>query len=118
MPEDDVESPAAPTTWLTPEEARARWLDAPEDEAQLAELLEAAREACEAYAPAEDDPERPGWPALRRAQETHVRNLWNAALAAPSSGDFGEGSYTVSTHPLDWHVKQMLRPARAVPVVG
>lgn len=43
--------------------------------------------------------------------------MWNAGIVSPG-GEFGEGEFTMSTHPLDWHVKQLLRPKRAVPVVG
>ncbi len=117
MPEEPAEPPVTPEAWLTPEEARDRWLDAPTDEAQLTELLTAAAAAVEAYAPVEGDPERPGWEALRRAQLTHTRNMWNAGIVSPG-GEFGEGEFAMSTHPLDWHVKQLLRPKRAVPVVG
>ncbi len=117
MPDTPDESPVTPEAWLTPAEARDRWLDAPSDEAQLAELLEVAEVACVAYPPKSDDPEHPGWAALRRAQLTHARNMWNAGIVAPS-GEFGEDTFSISAHPLDWHVKQLLRPARAVPVVG
>ena len=47
--------------WITPEELPAMWETAEGiDEDVLEGMLEAARDACEAWAPAEDDPERPG----------------------------------------------------------
>ena len=112
-------------TWHTPASAREHWADAPgypEDEADvLVELLEVAREQVEAYAPALPLPaegEALEIPATYRyAQLMQARNIWNASTVSPG-GDLGEGDFTITVHPLDWTVKQMLRPKRAVPVVG
>lgn len=91
---------------------RGDWADAPDDDDTLADLLATARTECETYAPAEADPQHPGAHACRVAQLLHARNIWNASLAAPSSGDFGEGSFQITVHPLDWAVTQRLRPQR------
>lgn len=96
---------------------RDRWADAPADDEQLIELLAVARGECEAYAPRETDPQHPGPEACRIAQLMHARNIWNASAVAPS-GDFGEGSFTLTVHPLDWAITQRLRPKRATPIVG
>ena len=55
--------------------------------------------------------------ATQYAQRLQVRNAWNAARVAPDGG-FGEGEFVIRPFPLDWHVKQVLRPKRGVPVVA
>ena len=34
------------------------------------------------------------------------------------SGEFDNGSYALSSFPLDWQVRQLLRPKRGVPVIA
>lgn len=53
----------------------------------------------------------------RFAQMMHVRNLWNAAKVAADGTNGGE-TFELVARPLDWHVKQVLRPLRAVWQVG
>lgn len=50
--------------------------------------------------------------AYRLAQAMQAANVYNAALAAPG-GDLDGGSFGLVAHPLDWQVKQLLRPRRA-----
>lgn len=90
--------------WLTCEWMRERWDDAPTDDAELWELLNVARYEVEAFAP-------PSVPAsvLRSAQRTQAVNIWNASQASPS-GDGDGGGFGLTPLPLDWTVKQMLRP--------
>ena len=90
--------------WLTCEWMREHWDDAPDDDAQLWELLNVARYEVEAFAP-------PSVPAsvLRSAQRTQAVNIWNASQASPS-GDSDGGGFGLTPLPLDWTVKQMLRP--------
>jgi hypothetical protein len=101
--------------WHDPDTARAEWADAPDaplDEGQpdpLVEHLEVAKQAVLAYAPALADPEQPP-ENYRLAQLLQAKNTWNAAYASPS-GDFdGMGGFSLSTHPLDWQIRQILRP--------
>jgi hypothetical protein len=47
-----------------------------------------------------------------------ARNQWNAAKVDPANGGLGDESFIVTPHPLDWMIKQILRPATAIPVVG
>jgi hypothetical protein len=122
-------------TWHTVETARNEWADAPYDEdggdAILTELLAVARTAVQAFAP--DPATSPtyiivdGIPVLvddetipdgyRRAQLLQARNVWNSSRAG-ASGDFDDGSFGLSSFPLDWQVRQLIRPKRAVPVIG
>lgn len=113
--------------WHTAASAYDEWADAVAvaDEDVLTELLEVAKEQVMAYAFKSD---REAYEAaneeapydvplrLRRAQIRQAENMWNAARV-DSSGEIGEGSFVSSPHPLDWHIKQLIRPRRAVPIV-
>ena len=123
--------------WHTVASARDQWVDAPYDEDggddTLTELLDVAKEAVLAFAPvltqSEDDyilvdgilipntgeviPTN-----YRVGQLMQARNVWNASKASPSSGDFDGTSYGLSSFPLDWQVRQLLRPKRGVPVIA
>lgn len=114
--------------WHNPETATAEWTDAISiaDEDVLAELLEVAKGQVMAYAFKSD---REAYEAateeepydvpvnLRRAQIRHAENMWNAARV-DAAGEIGEGSFVSAPHPMDWHIKQLIRPRRAVPRVG
>lgn len=108
--------------WHTLESAREQWVDAPFDDDQLQDLLDVAQEAVLAYAPAliigalviVDDILVPADEnyvpvSYRVAQLMQARNVWNSSKASPS-GDFDNGSYGLTSFPLDWQVKQLLRP--------
>lgn len=109
--------------WHDIESARSQWDDAPLDDDQLTELLEVAKVAVLAYAPAldagsyvvDDDGyivmvDADTVPAsYRYAQLMQARNVWNSSQASPG-GDLDGSSYGISTFPLDWQVKQILRP--------
>lgn len=56
-----------------------------------------------------------GW---RLAQALQAQNAFNANNAAPGNGDFDGGGYGITTHPLDWQVKQLLRPKRAIGAIA
>lgn len=103
--------------WHTLETAREDWRDAPVVDAWLYECLWTAKNDVLAYAPALPAGQ---WPPLnfRRGQLMHARDLWNAGKVDPSNGADGEGSFILTPHPLDWNVKQILRPKRAVKWVG
>lgn len=92
------------------------WPDMPIEPRVTALYLAAAKEACIAYAPEQPSgvTEIPdGW---RLAQALQAQNTWNANQGAPSP-DFDGSGYGVTAHPLDWQVKQLLRPKRAIGVV-
>ncbi|MBS1674609.1 MAG: hypothetical protein JSS74_11675 [Actinobacteria bacterium] len=56
-----------------------------------------------------------GW---RLAQALQAQNAYNANNAAPGNGDLDGGSYGITIHPLDWQVKQLLRPQRATGAIA
>lgn len=103
--------------WHTLESAREDWRDAPVPDAWLYELLWTARNDVETYAPALAPD---AWPPLnyRRAQLMQARNLWNAGRVDPASGSAGDDTFILRPYPLDWTIKQMLRPKRAVKAIG
>lgn len=102
--------------WHDIDSIRDVWTDADQiDDEHLQELLEVARDAIVAYAPtlsSEDIPTR-----YRVAQAAQVKNLWNAVMAGPN-GSIGDDTFAIQPRPLDWHVKQILRPAYGRPRVG
>lgn len=108
-------------TWHTLETARDQWVDAPLDDDELQEFLDVAKEAVLAYAPAlpADSIENVGGfivptassipDGYRKAQLMQARNVWNSEQASPGGNLDGSG-YGLTIHPLDWQVKQLLRP--------
>lgn len=102
--------------WHTLDTARAQWDDAPEDDRELYELLHIAQHAVIEYAPvlAEDEPVPLNYV---KAQLMQARNVWNSTEVQPS-GETGMESFVVRPFPLDWQIKQILRPKRALPWVG
>lgn len=125
-------------TWHTVESIRTYWDDAHQiNDELLEELLEVAQSAIIAYAPtpSEEFPEltldewESAWDGnwgddsediptrFRVAQMMHVRNLWNASRVG-ADGSQGGDTFEIQPRPLDWHVKQILRPARARYIVG
>jgi hypothetical protein len=121
-------------TWHTVESARDEWVDAPFDEDGgddiLTSLLLVAKNAVRAYAPTEGDGYTidedgyivPGDPTdvpdnYRMGQLMQARNIWNSSKAQPS-GEFDNGSYGLSSFPLDWQVRQLLRPKQGRPVIA
>lgn len=108
-------------SWHDVESARDRWVDAPLDDDQLQELLDVAQGQVIAYAPALPEPEEGenlDIPAhYRTGQLMQARNIWNAQKVDAASGGMGEDTFVARPHPLDWMVKQVLRPRRGVPHV-
>ncbi|MET0725927.1 MAG: hypothetical protein ABWY36_06220 [Leifsonia sp.] len=103
--------------WHTLDTAREDWRDAPGFDAWLYELLWTAKQDVIAYAPALAEDARPPI-NYRRAQLMQARNLWNAGKVDPASGGDGDDTFVLRPFPLDWTVKQVLRPKRAIPTVG
>lgn len=110
--------------WHTVASARDQWPDAPFDEDggddTLTQLLEISKEAVLAFAPVSTDPAYdPDVPpeAWRMAQLMQARNIWNSGRAS-AGGDFDAGTFGVTSFPLDWQIRQLIRPKRAVPVIG
>lgn len=103
--------------WHTLSSARAEWRDLPSDPAVAFTLLEIAAEQILEFAPALPVDAQPTI-AYRKAQLMQARNIWNASAVDPSTGDLGEGGFALTPFPLDWMVKQVVRPKRAIPRVG
>lgn len=106
-----------PDGWQTVDTARDIWEQAPNDDARLFQLLELAKQQVLAYAPALTLL-APIPPNYREAQIMQARNIWNAGKVDPQSGGFGEDSFVIRPFPLDWMIKQILRPRTGIPVVG
>jgi hypothetical protein len=122
--------------WHTVATARDQWADAPYDEDggddTLTQLLSVAKNAVRAYAPTagdgyvidDDGYIVPGDPSSVPdnyvvAQLMQARNVWNSSKASPSSGNFDGGDvYALSSFPLDWQVRQLLRPKQGRPVIA
>ena len=102
--------------WYTLDAARREWPGAPEDDARLFDLLASARLQVTEYAPDLDGAAVPV--NYRAAELLQARNIWNASQTDPNGGQMNADGYSVPVYPLDWTVKQMLRPKRAVPVVA
>lgn len=104
--------------WHTLDSARVEWADAEGlSDISLFRLLELARQQIIAYAPALADgvavPSN-----YKRGQLMQARNLLNAIRVDPASGGVGEDTFVLRPFPLDWTVKQVVRPERAVPRIG
>lgn len=104
--------------WHNIDSARADWdagTSAPASDDKLFELLELAREDCLEYAPVLAE----GAPIplrYRAAQLQQAKNTWDNSKPTTSPGTEGE-LFAIKPFPLDWHVKNMLRPKRGTPVV-
>ncbi|MBO1770459.1 hypothetical protein [Agrococcus sp. TF02-05] len=104
------------TGWHTLDTARASgWADAVDmSDLELHRLLETAKVDVLAYAPAlpldAPVPER-----YKAAQLMQARNRHNAGLANPASGEPGLEGFGMTVFPLDWQIKQLLRPIQGVP---
>ena len=100
--------------------ARSFWPDAPLDDDVLEVVLDAAYRSCLAFAPTEaylpSSDEDLTTSAQTMAVVMQARAIYRSVTSG--SGDsFGAEGLTVTVFPLDWSVKQMLRP-QTRPVVG
>lgn len=101
--------------WVSMDYAYRTWVDAPDDPLDLFLSLESARLACEAFAPAlEEGQPRPL--SYTRACLAQARAVWQSDRGT-RDGELGAEGYAVPVYPLDWHVKQLLRPKSGVPIV-
>jgi hypothetical protein len=104
--------------WATMAIARSQWVDARAiDDDVLFDLLQIAKHQVIEYAPTlDEDAAIPSY--YRLAQILQARNTYNSAIVDASNGDIGSDTFVVRPFPLDWQVKQLLRPRRGNPVVG
>lgn len=96
--------------WLTLEQARALWADAPLDDVLLYQILETAKAQCIAYAPTFT-----GAVPLQyvQAQGLQARAIYQS-LIANQQDNVGVDGFQVRVFPLDFTIRAMLRPKRAV----
>jgi hypothetical protein len=104
--------------WATLAITRASWVDARAvDDDVLYEILQIAKHQVIEYAPAlAEDADVPQ--SYRLGQILQARNTYNSSIVDASSGDIGADTFVIRPFPLDWQVKQLLRPRRGNPVVG
>ncbi len=103
-------------SWVDPSEpiVDAIWPDAPADEDTLTLFLNAAQGQCEAFAPvlAEGQPVPDNY---RLAVLYQARALQRSSVAG-GNNQLGE-DFPVTLFPMDLTVKNLLRPAKGIPVV-
>lgn len=127
-----------PTTWHDLTSARTQWADAPDDDESLQTLLDVAQNDVMSFAPkTTDDAGNPvlAWKdpisrllvavddttipvSYRLAHLMQARNTWNAAKVDPANAGMGDGSFVIKPFPLDWAIKQLIRPKDVLPWVG
>ena len=102
--------------WHTLDSIRDEWQDADYiPDVTLWGLLVMAKLQIVEFAPRlEDDVPVPS--QYRDAQRIQARNIWNAAKVSPDGG-IGTDDFVIRPLPLDWHVKQILRPRPAIGAV-
>ncbi len=98
--------------WLSLEMARAQWADAPLDDVFLAQILDAAKLQCIAYAPAlAVDAVVPV--NYLHAQLMQARALYQSVIANQQD-NVGVDGFQVRVFPLDFTIRALLRPKRAI----
>lgn len=103
--------------WLTLAMARQLWPDATAiPDLPLWFILESAKAASVAYAPAlpVGAPIPPNWV---QAQLSQARAVWNLMQTAPQSDLIGYDQSAIRVYPLDYNVRQLLRPKSGKPVM-
>lgn len=98
--------------WLTLETTRAQWADAPLDDVFLFQILDTAKEQCLAYAPAL----LLGAPIPQRyvqAELMQARAIYQSVIANQQD-NVGVDGFQVRVFPLDFTIRALLRPKRAI----
>jgi len=104
--------------WLTLDAAREDWPDARKISDRLLHiLLSLSKSEVLSYGDPVPDGERPPLNYVK-AQGDQARNKLNASKVDPASGGFGDESFIIKPFPLDWAIKQTIRPKTALPVFG
>jgi len=99
--------------WVDPDDVAEEWADAPDDPDTLVNYLTAAYEQCVEYLPPVDlKPYPEPIPArYRQAQVKQARALYRADLVGSGDQTAPDG-YGVTVYPMDWTVKNLLRPRK------
>ncbi len=119
LPDARIVAQDADASWHNLDSIREDWADADNiADGTLFDLLEVARKDVTAYGPSLGEPEPAVIPTnYLVAQRMQTRNIWNANKVSPDGG-IGEGDFIIRPFPLDWQIKQLLRPRRGTPVIG
>ena len=107
-------------SWVTTEQAEALWADAANLEPDVLQLLlDSAHTDCVAFLPdgAEDTAPEDVPASWKLAEVYQARGRYIAVLAG-GDNQVGAAGSTVTVFPLDWQVKQLLRPKRGKPSIG
>jgi hypothetical protein len=98
--------------WLTLEQTRSQWSDAPLDDVFLRQILDTAKAQCVAYAPilalGAQVPV-----TYVQAQLLQARAIFQSVIANQQDSVGVEG-FQVRVFPLDFTIRAMLRPKRAI----
>lgn len=117
-------------SWNTTEEAKKLWADAGNlSDETLQLLLNSAYRDCFRFLDPLDglDPLRPGadpapsadlTASLRIAEVYQARARYNAVKAAGDRGEVGQEGMLITVFPLDWQVKQLIRPTPGRPTIA
>lgn len=122
---DEAPTPGT-NDWYDLASIRADWRDAPSVDNTLTQVLAAAQQSVLGFDngfnwrldPANDGTDFTAYVAgsvpanLIMAQRMQAVNLWNASRVDPSNGQAGDDTFTLRPFPLDWVVKQIIRPAK------
>lgn len=104
--------------WASLEAARAQWADAEQmEDPELTQYLAAAYEQCVEFAPELADGQTVIPQRLVQAQVMQARAIWRS-LTAGDNNQLGPDGFSVTVYPMDWTVKNLLRPRRGLPRVG
>lgn len=99
-------------SWLSLEQARAQWADAPLDDIFLFQILDSAKVQCIEYAPALAANAVIPLNYLQ-AQVMQARALYQSVIANQNDNVGIEG-FAVRVFPLDFTIRALLRPKKAI----
>ena len=109
------------TSWNTPAEAKKVWADANSfADPDLQMLLDSAHIDCFTFLDPMDgvDPEPAAANASMKLAEIYQARARYQAILAAGDDQVGPDGATVTVFPLDWQVKQLLRPTPGRITVG
>ena len=111
LPEEEWPATFSGTSWVTPLEVEELWPEAAELEwPVLDRLIKSSWEQCSVFAP--DLPEGQAVPeSWKVAQVMQARSTYRASLTG-SNNQVGDDGMVLTVFPLDWQVRQLLRPKR------
>lgn len=102
--------------WHTLDSARSDWADAPRDDFRLFTILTIAK--TDVLTEGTSVPAGIARTmAQRQAQLLQARGIWTAGTKN-GSGGIDEDNFTITVFPMDWAVKQILRPFSPIPTVA